>query len=430
MILTKSKVLGAALAGLLLAGVGCSGLLDVESPGKIADSDLNRTDAIPSLIAGMANRIGYMFATPTDNLITWVGLMGGELWHGGSYNWAEVPRGHVDPEDTGTIWGNLQVARWTAEDGLRRMQGVLDPSDFNTNQYVARAYMLAGLANRSLGENVCQAVIDGGSALDPSVYFARGIAQEDSAIMIAGAASGSTVDETKTAAYGVRASLKAWNGDWAGAVADAQMVPASFELDAKLSSPSPDNDVTYETHDRNEYSIWNTFMSDSTIAATAGMLGQAWRMSHLDDPRAPWDVTLNADNSQAVGANGHDPMYREHKYDTREDDVPLVKGTEMLILRAEAALRNTDIVGAYTLMNQGRVVYGMAPLVPALTMAGAWADLHYERAATLWLEGRHLWDAARFYAESGPAHSDFLNGRDTCIPISKSELDSNSNLKG
>ena len=62
------------------------------------------------------------------------------------------------------------------------------------------------------------------------------------------------------------------------------------------------------------------------------------------------------------------------------------------------------------------------------TLTEAWAILHAERGAITWLEDRRFWDERRWFAESGPPHFDFLNGRDKCIPISKTEKDSNPNI--
>jgi hypothetical protein len=171
------------------------------------------------------------------------------------------------------------------------------------------------------------------------------------------------------------------------------------------------NDLAYETHDRFEYSVWSTEFAN-----------------HYGDPRIPWDTVYKADKTIAVGANGATPVFRQQKYKTIGDDIPLTKGTEMLVLRAEAALRNNDIAGAYGLMNQARAFYSMTPLPVAATLAQAWADLRYERGATVWLETRRLWDQRRWFAEAGPAHSDFLLNRDKCIPISKDEAASNPNI--
>ena len=111
-------------------------------------------------------------------------------------------------------------------------------------------------------------------------------------------------------------------------------------------------------------------------------------------------------------------------------------GTEMLVLRAEAALRNNDIPGAIGLLNQaravtvlmGRTVGSLPALSVPATLAEAWSILHYERGATTWLENRRFWDERRWFAETGPAHFDFLNGRDKCIPISDEERRANHNV--
>ena len=245
-----------------------------------------------------------------------------------------------------------------------------------------------------------------------------------------GAAANATA-EVK-AAYGVRASLKAWSGDWTGADADAQMVPASFVYDAILQLPSPSNDIWYETHTRNEYTIYSTFMANDSVAAVEDMDGPAYQATHWNDPRAPWDTLYTASGAIQKGANGNTPAFKQRKYDTQTTNIPLVKGTEMLLLRAEAALREStpDTAGAYVLMNQARAVYGMDSLAHQTSIDTAWKDMHYERSVTLWLEGRHLWDASRWYNESGPMHSDQMAGRDQCLPISLDEINSNSNLSG
>ncbi|MBK9410722.1 MAG: RagB/SusD family nutrient uptake outer membrane protein [Gemmatimonadetes bacterium] len=137
----------------------------------------------------------------------------------------------------------------------------------------------------------------------------------------------------------------------------------------------------------------------------------------------------------AVGQDGRTTFFRQRKYATLAADIPIVKGTEMLLLRAEAALRNNDVAGAVTLINQVRAFHNTtsAPL-PALTgittAAQAWPVLQKERGATLGLEGRRRWDRRRWNAETGPAKNSYIDTRDKCIPISLNETQSNPNLRG
>jgi hypothetical protein len=118
---------------------------------------------------------------------------------------------------------------------------------------------------------------------------------------------------------------------------------------------------------------------------------------------------------------------RQQKHLTNEAEIALAKGTEMLLIRAEAALRGGDVTGAVGFINQVRNAHGLDD-ASAATAAEAWPLLQDERGKTLWLEGRRFWDLRRWYEEQGPAHSDILASRDRCVPISENERLSNPNL--
>ena len=386
---------------------GCS-VLDVEAPGVIADDDLNNKDAIPGIVTGMS----YDLAESIDDSIEALALAAGELWHGGSYDWGDIPRGIILPEDVNAEWGTMHQARWVAEQGIERIREILEPEEFDRSAQVARAYTLGGLANRQLGENLCFTAIDGGERQPASVHFPRAEAMFDEAIRI-GTAAGTAAQDAVTAAYAGRASVRAWQGDWAGAVEDAMKVPAGFVYLAYLSSDGESNILAYETHDRYEYTVYQTEFAE-----------------HPDDPRAPWIIVYRADGTIATGANGNTFHYQQKKYVNSGDDIPLVKGTEMLVLRAEAALRNNDIAGAFQLLNEARAHYSMEPLATPASLDEAWDILQFERGATTWLENRRLWDLRRWYEETGPAHHDFLADRAKCIPVSEEEQRTNPASRG
>ncbi len=401
-----SKPLSVLILAVVLPLGACHGLFDVVSPGRIADTDLNTKDALSGLVAGMS----WAVAEGENQSLERLSLFSGDLWHAGSYDFGDNARGKILPEEVNGEWGEMERARWVAEDGVRRMkEEILSGSAdaFAKSAYAAQAYMWEGFGDRLLGENVCAAVIDGGAEQPDTVYFQRAQDEFTQAIQI-GQAAGD--DETVTAAYGGRATVRAWQGDWDGAVQDAMQVPDDFMFDAPISTEMQ-NRLAYETHTRYEYSVYSTVFED-----------------HPDDPRVPWTILYNADGSVARGANGSTPMYQQNKYDSYDSGVPLTKGTEMLVLRAEAALRGNDIAGAYALMNQARAVYGMDPLPVAADMTAAWNDLHYERMATVWLENRKLWDMRRWFAASGPEHYDYLSGRDRCVPVSQEEVNANPNI--
>ncbi|HKO17164.1 MAG TPA: RagB/SusD family nutrient uptake outer membrane protein [Gemmatimonadaceae bacterium] len=409
------------LATVALLPLGaCHGLFDVQSPGKIQDADLNTPVAVPGIVTGMS----YDMARALNNSSEALSLLSVELYHGGSYNWGDLPAGIVKPEDVNGTWEAMFRPRYTTTAGIARIKGLISPDAFAKSPEVARAYMLGGFANRHIGENVCQTINPAtGVPESNTAEFDRGIANFQQAIQI-GTAAGKDAADYVTGAYGGLATLEAWKGNWAAAATDAAKVPADFVITAPLMVDGLSNTLNYETHSRYEYSVW------STEAAL-----------HYGDPRVPWDTLYSDNGAIAVGANGATPMFQQRKYDDLGANIPLTKGTEMLVLRAEAALRQStpDIAGAYALMNEERAQYAsLNPLTPSTDINQAWADLHWEREAVTWLEGRHLWDERRWFAETGPAHYDIpktagdptatLADRAICIPISKDELQSNPNI--
>ena len=396
----------------LLPLMACGDILNVEAPGRIADENLNSLSAFPALVAGMS----FDLTNAYDATVLYtLPIASGELFHSGSYSITDEASGVLLPEAMGGEWASMQQARWVAEQGIERMRMVFEdvgrPDEFDSSPLVAEAFLWAGLSNRLLGENLCSTVIDGGEEQPHTIHFGRAEGQFTRAIEIGQAAGEQDVVH---AAYGGRASVRAWQGQWDAAVQDAQEVPIGFEWLVFFNVENANN-LWVETHQRPEFSVWNTVFDNAP-----------------DDPRIPWDTVFTEAGAIAAGANGTTPFYQQNKYNETGDDVPAVKGTEMLVLRAEAALREGNIEQAFTMLNEARAFYGMDPLAVPATLEEAWDILQFERGATLWLEGRRFWDVRRWF-EAGPdspMYHSFLEGRDTCLPISEEERRSNPNLGG
>jgi starch-binding outer membrane protein, SusD/RagB family len=400
---------GAALVA-AIALVACSDTLSVTNPGPIPDASLQTVESVPSFVSGMSGDL----SNALDELVRITGIASDELAHGGSYTGEGLwYRGIIRPEDVNDQWALMQRARWVAETGIDRIKAVPGYT-YDTDPAAARANLLAGFANRLLGENVCQAVFDGGPVESDSAHFQRAQGYFTEAIRIAQAKN---VVDVLTAAYGGRASVRAALGDWTGAVADAQQVPTSFVYNALFSTNSTReaNSLVQETYVRREFTVFNT----------------QWAQT-FNDPRVPWDTiyTNAAKTTVQKGQDGKTNFFRQRKYTDLGSDVPLVKGTEMLMLRAEAALRANDIPGAFTLINQQRAQYKLPALTAPTDITAAWQTLEKEYGAVVWLEARRLWQLRRWSADAGPAHSSFLAGRASCIPISQQEQQSNPNITG
>ena len=91
MLTTKKAFRIAALSALVATGA-CGDVLKVESPGRISDDDLGTQDAIPGMVTGMK----YDLSQAIDANLEILALASEELFHGGSYDWADIPRGVIN----------------------------------------------------------------------------------------------------------------------------------------------------------------------------------------------------------------------------------------------------------------------------------------------------------------------------------------------
>jgi starch-binding outer membrane protein, SusD/RagB family len=403
-----------ALAAGAIVIQACSDFLTVNNPGSVRDEELNTVASMPGLVVGMS----FDLSRALDEVLQNSSIMGDDLYHGGSYGPQGLfNRGIIHKEDVNGMWGSMHRARWVAEDGIERMRTVLGTT-FDRDSLAVRAYIYAGLANRLLGEHVCDAVIDGGPKQDFSVHFQRAEAQFTEALRIVENLSRAALkDSLRRAAYGGRASVRAWQGKWTDAALDAAQVPTGYVFVAFFSTntTAENNDLVFETgQTRKEYTVYST----------------RWAQV-FGDPRVRWDTTYSAPGVVDKGQDGRTSFFRQRKFVDLASDVPLVKGTEMLMLRAEARLRVGDVPGAMALINQQRAFYSTAqmplPDLSATTAAEAWPILQNERAAVLWIEGRRFWDLRRWNSENPPKDT-YLDGRDKCIPVSENEEHSNPNF--
>jgi hypothetical protein len=409
----RRKLYRLAVLAALVPFAACSDILslDVEAPGRISDGDLNITNAMAGIAAGAQ----YNLTDAFDATMFQAAMAAKDIGYGGSYGFDAIPLGlfKYDVEDWGE-YTTMSRARWTAEHGLLRMKEVLGATQYEKDVSVARAYLAAGIANRLLGEIQCRVnfdeLVDGEYVAGPDRPHTDAFTRADSLLTRAiavGTAAGSSAASIVTAAYGGRASIRAWLGQWSAAASDAAKVPTTFTWNTTFSSTNT-NYLWQETNGRREYSVYHSFW-DSVTA----------------DPRVPWEKTTQK------GQDGQTPFYHQLKYKSNDADIPITHGAEMRVLQAEAALRQSppDYAAAQTYLNQARSKWNMAALTLPTNPTDAWATLRRERYATTWLEGRKIWDWRRWSVEGAPMKDPESEGRDLCWPISQAEQRANPNIK-
>ncbi len=436
---TRASFSGPArVAGLLLLGALLLAACDFETtnPGRVLEEDLNAESAVKPLVVGMSSDFSYEM----DGIAFLMGRAADEMTGSGSYSsTAEYRVGDVPNEYVNAQWERMSRARWVAETGIERMAAIED-YDFEGNELTARAYLYAGLSNRVLGESFCWVVFNGGPAQAPDSAFRRAVTWLTEAIYHAQLAG---YTEVERAAYGGRAQAYVGLEDWTNAVADAGQVPTSFVFNAfyDVASGREENEVYIETHRRPEMSAIYTYADSVRLSATPPS----------PDPRTPFiDCTQpGAGCGHAQGADGATDHYQQMKYTDYGSEIPVVKGTEMRLIEAEAQLVQqgaAGIAGAIASINEVRDFWGLSLIDPTgMTLQDAWITLDHERHLTLWLEGRRFFDMRRWEAagldylpavmfiHGGTLVYQGVDPRATCIPISQSEClvnDSIYNVEG
>src|SRR5687768_17045184 len=375
----KRHIRGFALGMLFVAPAACSRIID---PGPVDDSALDTSASHPALVNGMSRSLSRAL-----NYVAYTGgALSREIVASGSMALFGITirqrAGVLDPGETDDHWRFAQQARWVAEDGVRRMRATLN-DQFASSAIAAEALVHAGYANRLLGENMCDGVIDGGPAEPRAVYFQRAEAAFSEAQAIAAAANNQTL---LLAARAGRASVRVWLGDWAGAAADAAGVPAAFVYQAR-----------YTVTELEQYNriYWSNGNQPYRAHSVVGTFYEAYYIA-TNDPRVQWRrnpaIPLGTQNV---------PWLFQTKYDKRESPITLASGREMRLIVAESLLRGGDVTGALAAMNQTRVELGL-PLWSASSATEAWTALKRERGIQLWLEGRRLGDLHRWLAAGTP----------------------------
>src|SRR3989441_11397567 len=403
------------VTGALALAMACD--TNVTTRGLVPDDALNKPEAWPAVVIGarraLADALGSASGTGGQALY-WGAAVSFEINPAGSTGSFGIPPdvqgGSLGDQTTSADWASSNQARYVAEAAVRRFQRVMPDTLFTKSLLVAQAYLYAGFANRLLGENFCQSVIPivSGDTLVPgylgshTLYFVRADTAFTNALVVA-TASGKTDTATtsliRTAMSGrasVRADLATYGlAPWAGAMADAALVPDTMKFLIPYSS---------QNTDQYNYLFWARAGTPYRAHTQWGTFYESYYRT-TRDPRVKWDTTTGTmkpfGDAAVARFGGLVPFWPEAKYKATTDPVRLSSGWEMRLIEAEAALVVSDTATARAKMNVHRTALAL-PGVTFTTVTGAWTALKTERALELWLEARRLGDLRRWIVNGVP----------------------------
>jgi hypothetical protein len=312
------------------------------------------------------------------------------------------------------IYTPLQTARQSSETALNYLKTWTDAQVANRTKLIAFTSAYSGYSYLLLGEGFCTLAF---SSINPDRSIAYGgEVSRDSALKIAvtrftesitaaqaiASPSAALADSLRLAYLG-RARAKLDLGDYTGAKADAQQIPAGYVRNATYSA----------TVGRRNNLVFN----DNSSANTSSSVGEPYR-SMTGDPRVP--VTQGSATS-ATGIR----HYFQTKYATNATPIPFAKYQEAQLIIAEAEIRANNLPAALPILNAERA-RGNQGVFTGTTQAQYLAELIDQRRRELFLEGQHLGDVIRFGIALQPVagtayHFGGTYGNQLCFPLPAAE---------
>jgi SusD family len=410
---------GLGVLAALLGATACSGILDVQLPGRIPSDLLNDPTTAPTLAASVVTDFECAFsnyvastATISDQFLGASGNLTAENW-----GTRKVPDNDVSNEQTGCggtygAYTPLQTARFQADDILPRLQGWTDadagvplaPLEAKVAAYGAYAYTL-------LGEGFCAMKFDESTTiLTPAQVLAIAEQKFTDALALADAlpaSDGTKSDITNLIRVG-RARVRLDLGDKTGAASDAALVSPAFSLTVTRGSDANTrwNDAWYAMAELGNSSVAPQYR-DLTVGG-------------VPDPRV--QVAFGPDVGLGpLSFDGVTPLYvLTNKNFSRADPMRLASWVEANLIRAEAVGGQA----AVDLIDARRDQLSLPHYTGATDAASIQALILDERNREFFMEGGQRFNDLLRYGiawKTGNDQNGVPYGTTTCLPLPASE---------
>jgi hypothetical protein len=404
------------------ASVACntSALLDVETPAAVPvgmiEDPKNATLMVNSAVADFECALGATIAVEgiiSDELAD--AQLGAAAWPydrrdantqtNGSYG-----TNPCSNNQTPGIYNPLSTARWGADHALTNLTTWTDAEVPNRQALIAKAALYAGFSYAMIGMSFCSAAFDLGPEVQQAAIFPLAEARFTTAIA---AAQGSQSTALLNAAYVGRARVRLFQGNKAGAAADAALVPAGFVFNTA-------NDAT----DNRLYNRIYTITTRSGFYTVEGLSRNLTTEKGEVDPRSASKLTTTKP------ADAKSPIWSPNRYVNESASIRIASYEEARLILAEAQ----GGAQAVTIINALRAAVGLQGYTGPTDAASIQALVIDERRRALFLEGFRNYDQQRFNIPFNPPVGAAYPikggtyGNTRCLPLPDVERFNNPNI--
>jgi hypothetical protein len=293
-----------------------------------------------------------------------------------------------------------------------------------TNLNLARAATFRGFSTLFMGENFCTGTLSSGPELNTAAMLDTAIFWFGKAIAVGTANASTDGMALANAALVGRARAKLQKGDNAGALADANAVPAGFNFNANYT-----DDLANRTRLSNRVWIFTFDRGGMSVSAPFQIQDGT---GNKYDPRVQWKGPSEHNlQPQDVVPGG---FFIQQKYPAYNSPIRLASRLEADYIAAEAS---GSVPQQLALIAARRSANGQPPYAGATDANSVLTELFDQRAREFWLEGKRIADYRRHpsntnyipatgsvYVKPGYANV----GSQTCYPLPRVERDNNPNI--
>jgi hypothetical protein len=409
-------------AGVFVAACSTSDMLDVQVPNSVPDDIYNN----PAFATLMVNSVIGDFECAFGSFVVAEGLLVDEF-HDSALNNGNWNMDRRDNAFTSGFYGvnscttvtglytPLSTARGEADAAIARLNGWTTAQVPNLEALKAQANLYAGFSYATLGMAMCQAAFDKGPLVSQLGMFALAEKRFTDAITSAQAAS---LTNVLNAAYAGRARVRLYQHNNAGAIADAQLVPAGFVFNAAMDATN----ARRYNHIYTAISTSGALTVEPTSRALTTETGQV-------DPRS---ATVRLTVAPADGIN---QIYIPTKFNAaslaagQSIPQPITRYAEAQLILAEAQ----GGASAVTIINAMRAAANLNPYAGPTDATSIKTLIASERQRVLFAEGYRAFDIERLNLPLVPAvGSPYLQGGvyggTVCFPVPDIEKNNNPNI--
>ena len=415
-------LLATLAAGLLTSACDTADMLDVQAPNSVP-VDIYADPAFATL---MVNSVIGDFECAFGSFVVAEGLLSDEF-HDASLNNGNWNMDRRDNSFTSGFYGvnscttvtglytPLSTARGEADAAIERLKGWTTAQVPNLKTLEAQANLYSGFSYAALGMAMCQAAFDKGPLVNQLGIFALAEQRFTAAIAAAQAAS---LPNVLNAAYAGRARVRLYQHNNAGAIADAQLVPAGFVFNAAMDATN----ARRFNHIYTPISTSGSLTVETTSRALTTETGQV-------DPRS---ATIRLNTAPADGLN---QIWIPTKYNAatltagQSIPQPITRYAEAQLILAEAQ----GGTSAANIINTMRAAASLNPYIGLTDATSIKALIASERQRVLFAEGFRAFDVERLNLAPVPAvGSPYLQGGvyggTVCFPVPDIEKNNNPNI--